>query len=225
MVTAVEVKGIGRGLFSKTFGKLFGFFFVFIFLVIPLIYAIIISVEQNDMSVGMSYIGKRFLNPLNDLNEQSLKVIENEGAYPRTGNFFKDFGSFVVTYWVLLGAIYILYRWTWFFAKVWGFSHWSNDSQKFINWSLGIIIVIVLTFGYLALIAENELEMPVKDAWKIPFEANKNLIGAAPYLIKGANSVLDPSIIDGNATDNLSNFTLPPDLINSTNITEILSES
>ena len=213
---AAGASRVGKGIFSKTFGKLFGFFFVFIFLIIPLIYAIIISVEQDDMSIGVSYLGKKFLNPMNNLNNQSLQIIENEGAYPKSGNFFKDFWSFLVTYWVILGAVYILYRWIWLFSKIWGFSPWSNESQRFINWSIGIMLVVVLTFGYLALIADGQLNMSVRDAWRIPFDAIKNFLRAFPYLIKGFNRTLDPSTINDNVT-NIS------DVINSTNVTEIVS--
>ncbi|NOZ47381.1 MAG: hypothetical protein GXO79_11455 [Chlorobi bacterium] len=183
-------KRLGKSLFSRTFGKLFGYFFVFIFLIIPLIYAIVISVQASNIAPGVNYMGQKFLNPLLTLGTESAKVINANASFVDTGNFFHDGWRFIILYWNLIGSFWIIWKWIRVFSWIYGHSFLSNDSQKFTNFSLGVLTFFGLTFLYLSLIAHSALHLTVIEAWKIPLHSLKEFWKAIPLLIKSSNTLV-----------------------------------
>ncbi len=185
---------VGGRFLGVGFRRFFKLFFSIIFIIIPIIYAVIISLQSGGASSGILYLGQKFLNPLNTLGIQSAIIIKNHAAFISTNSFFSDLWNFIKTYWSILGALYIIYIWIKAFGWIFGHSPLSNDSQKFINFSLGLITFLVLTFLYLSLIASSQLHMSVIQSWNIPINSISNFIHAIPYMVSSANSIVSPQI-------------------------------
>lgn len=186
------IQKTGSKLFSKGFGKFFSFLFVFIFLIIPVLYSVVISIEAESAEPGIKYLGNKFLEPTITIQEESLKIIDQEGIYSSSENYFAKAWTFIKTYWSLLGALYIIYRWLWLFTKIISVSPLSNNSETFRNWFMASIAFIGLQFIYLLGTAPTDVNcwnysMSVFTVWGDFFKA-------CPYLIKQANSFIDPSI-------------------------------
>ncbi len=190
----IEIRRIGGSIFGRGFRKIFGFFFIFLFIIIPIMYAVILSIQQESITPGVMYLGSKFLNPLTTLNQASLAIIKNHATYISSGNFFGDIWRFLKLYWNILGSMYIIFSWIRIFGWIYGHSPLSNDSQKFINYSLGFITFLTITFMYLALIAHSQLSMSVLDSWKIPITALKNFINSFPYMVSSANKIVGGKI-------------------------------
>jgi len=186
------IKTAGGKVFSKGAGKLFGFIFVFIFLIIPVIYAGIISIEAGSIEPGVVYLGEKFLKPTLTLQQESIKIIEQGGAFPIGDNFLKNLWSFMVLYWSLFGALYIIYRWVWLFAKLFSMSPLSNESEKFRNWTMALITFFGLQIIYL--LGTAPIDISRWDYSMITFRAWGSFVNAFPLLIKQATSFIDPAI-------------------------------
>lgn len=196
---------------GKYLGKIAGFFFLFIFIIIPILYAITISIQESDIGAGLSYLAPKLITPTLNLNEQSLLAIEQGGTYIKTGNFFGDVWNFIKYNWVLLGALYIIYRWIKVLFKVMPSTPYSNNkSAVMTNIALAVTIFIVIQMLFLGYMAADDPEIGYWDAVNTPFKAVYNFLRAFPYFISEATYIIDWNLSNNtiNLTDNenLSNI-------------------
>ena len=206
----MPVKGLLRGVGGIGLAKIFGFFFTTIFIIIPILYAITISIQSGNIQSGVSYIAPKLITPVQTLNQQSLLAIHQNGVYVSTGNFLKDIFNFLKYYWLLLGSMYIIYRWIKTLYKLMPLSPFSNNSSaKMTNLFLAVFIFIFVQMLFLGYTATINPDLSYWTAINLPFRAVLSLLSAFPYLIDRANSIInfgDNSTMI-NITSNISNAT------------------
>lgn len=170
--------------------------FVVIMMLSVLLNAIVLSMEAKDASVGIEYLGSKFLHPIVQLNDISLSIIENQGISALVDSKGPKgwFDKFLV-YLDLLSSIFIIYFWLFLLSRLWAFSPFSNISQTFINWGVAIIIFIVIQMLLLSMKDGNIM---------LPIDAFINLFKAIPYIIKPITAVSD-KYLKNVSVDNINN--------------------
>ena len=206
------VKSAGR-VSGKWFGKLFGFFFIFIFIIIPILYAITISIQARSLEPGFSYIAPKIISPVQTLEQQSNIAIAQQGSYIRTGNFFGDIWKFIVFFWLLLGSIYVIYKWHKILYSIMPSTPFSNNtSAKMTNISLAIVTFLIIQIIFLGAMAAASETTSYWQEVNTPFRSVYAFGRAFPFFISEANSIMDSST--SNIDINISNIT--EEIINTT---------
>src|SRR5438552_1506851 len=82
-----------------------------IFLVILLANAIIVSLQAHSLEPGLRDIGHRFLASTQDLDTETLRIIEQKGAFTRGDSWPATVWSFFINYSKLLAAIFVIWIW------------------------------------------------------------------------------------------------------------------
>lgn len=193
------IKKIGNLLF-RGLGRYFKFTFFIIFLIIPLLYAIVISIQASDVQPGMEYFMPKLFGPLETIQEQSQEAIENQGVGKVDNkNAFLGIWSFIVFYWILLGGIWLYWKWIHLFSMIVAASPWSDKADSFKNYSIGIFVVTTLEIIYL--LATRD---PSQNPWeiiKLPITIWWTFIQALPYFIQHANVAIGENA--GNITQEI----------------------
>jgi len=180
------------------FSKTIGYIFIFIFIVIPLLYAIILSVQDRNIKTGINYLSPKFLGPTQVLQEKSQQAIDNGGVYQRTEPIFRGMWCFIVDNWYVFSSIYIIYLWIWILSCTWARSPFSNTSNFFINFSMGIIFFLLIQVIFLMATAS------VEERWSqsiVPLKSFYTFARALPYFIQPIAEISDNVIIE-----NITNF-------------------
>ena len=94
MAIAAVVSKAGGGL-ARVFGYWFRFRIMVFFVAFILINSVVIGVQERDITLVIEDLGERFLTPNLKLQEAALLIIENEGIYKSTPNYW---GGFFSTY-------------------------------------------------------------------------------------------------------------------------------
>lgn len=134
---------IGGGLF----GKLLRIKWAYIFIIILFIQAVFIGLNNGGGFEIIRSLGERFFNMTQELQDASLKIIDN-------GAQFDGFWDLTKTIWILFSNIWLIWLWLKLLTNIWGHSPWSNDSNNFINITLGILVFLILQIFYLFLFSE-----------------------------------------------------------------------
>ena len=168
--------GIFKGIF-KVGGKLLGGWLNFslfsLFVGIVFFGATIHSFQQGSFQPIIDEIGGRFFGVFNNLNTESLKIIEQGGA-------INGFFGTIKNYWSFLINIYVLYFEIWVLAKLWSISPFSDSSKAFTNYGIAIILFFTSQEFYILIYNVGEPNLPL--------EAIKNTIKAGNYLFKPIQS-------------------------------------
>lgn len=160
--------GLGTQLFRFLWRFKF-FFIIFLFIFVNIIFADIQNHQTDKIFID---IGEKLANPLSEIQNASLQIIDNQGFIDNSSGFFDNAFNFVNLFWILFFGVYVV--WTW--IKIFRYPFLKmNESERFYATLIGLIIYILIQEVYLALIDENIF---------IPFLAFWNLFKALPYVIQ-----------------------------------------
>jgi hypothetical protein len=132
---------VNAGIKSFSLIRYINFGFLLIFLIYILIHGVLIGINNHDITLTVKELGDEFLSPIEKAQDISLRIVNEENS--------------LFDYWGFYSSIYIIYLWIKLLGKIVGYSPFSNDSNKFINVSLGIIFFIVIQIVYLAISGKN----------------------------------------------------------------------
>ena len=165
-------------------GKLFGFAFkiklLYIFMLFIVINATVISVQQRDINVGISDLGRRFLNPTLEVQEISLSVIENGGIYKEDVNSFKSIGLFLWDVWEILTQLYIILMWLSVIARFITIFP-LDESKSVLSIFIAIPIFLVVQMIYIASTKQGDFFQP--------WIAFKDFLRALPYYVQPIKNI------------------------------------
>lgn len=189
-----KVGGSSFGFFRKLYISILMFLLAIIF-----INAIAISIEQKDPSAGLEYIGNKFLYPTLTLGNESKQILDNKAlvTIPEDTNIIKKNFLIIQTYGSIVSSILLIFLWISFIAWVLKWSPFSNASNNFINYGLGLIFFLGVQMLLLAL-----NDQPI---W-IPFMCFYYFIQSIPYIIQPFVKIADSITDTANLTD--VNFSL-----------------
>lgn len=128
-------------------GKIFRFKWTYYFIVILLIQAVSTGLNNGGGFEVLRSLGERFLGMSQELQSTSLKIIEDNAQ-------FDGFWDLIKTLWVLISSIWLISLWLKLFSNIWAYSPFSNESNKFINWTLGALFFLIVQIFYLFLFSE-----------------------------------------------------------------------
>lgn len=129
---------VGKGLISKIFRiKLSYYFIIFLF-----IQAIAVGIQRGGGFQIVYSLGERFFNMFQDLQSNSLLVIERGGS-------FHSIWDFIKISWSFLSNIWLIYLWLKLFVWIYGKSPFSNESEGFKNISFALITLYLFQVFYL----------------------------------------------------------------------------
>ncbi len=173
---------IGSG-FKAGWGflRFFKLFFYSIFFIYLLVSIVLTGFQKKDFGVVIKELGEEFYNPLQNAQEYSLEIQNNE---------VEGILSSIWKYWGFYFNLGMIYLWIRILSWLVGHSPFSNTSNSFINWGLGIIsfYVIQLLFGAYYL----------KESPMFVFEATKDVFNGLVYLFThhnfkiGSESLITP---------------------------------
>lgn len=171
--------------------------FITIILFVLLLNSIVIGVQEKSLESGLKDLGSRFLFSTKNLNDASLSVLEEGGSFIRFISLFSGF--------------FIAYAWVKILSKIWGsFTPFSNESQRFVNVSMGILGFFVIQI--IILVGDGGWkEVPILWHSFINFFLALGVIipGLASFLGKfGGKSLKSAENITNIAESNLTNFFL-----------------
>ena len=187
--------GLFKGFF-KVGGKLLGGWLNFslfaLFIGIVFLGATIHSFQQGSFTPLVDEIGGRFFNVLNNLNIESLKIIEQGGA-------IDGFFGTIKNYWNFLLNIYVLYFEIWVLAKLVAFSPFSDGSRFFVNYTLAIIIFFIFQEFYILYYDIGEPNLPL-DSLKNTFKAGGYLFEPiqtfANVIVEKPEEIINGSLVN-----------------------------
>jgi hypothetical protein len=148
-----------------------------------LVSAIMISVQANDITPGLQYLGNKTLTVTENLNEQSLKVIEQGGLYEKTDSFFKNIFNFFKSIWGFITALFII--WLWLRVLAWIFKKLiiMDDGKSTSSFLLAVIFFILIQILFIAIFTDKSMMTPIN--------AFVNLVKAMPYIFKPITNMIN----------------------------------
>ena len=182
---------------SKLLGGFINFSFFALFVGVIFIGAAIHSFQQESFQPIVDGLGGRFFGVLNNLNQESLKLISQGGIVG------EGIWNNIQNYWSFFSNLYIMYFEIWVLAKLISFSPFSDSSKHFTNWGIGILMFFTLQEFYILFYNLGNINYP--------FEAVKNTFKASSYLFEPIKGVAE-RVIDA-----------PSDILNNSNLTTNLS--
>ncbi len=145
-VVSTAVKSVG-------FLKYMKLAFLMIWIAYLLLNAISLGIKQPTSEQGISVAVQK----ISSYVFEPLQTAQEAGQNIKTG---KDIFDSIFIYWGFYSSLYTIYLWLKLFAFLIGHSPWSNDSNKFINWSASIIIFYVLTTIYSIYFLKSNIAYP-----------------------------------------------------------------
>ena len=174
------------------------------FLVLGLIFgimimnAVLISVQQKDMGVGVKYLGTKWLLVTEQLGEHSSKIIGQEGIYDGSEGFFKGVWGVIKSLYWIIESLFVMYIW----LKV-----LSYIALHFILWdasktAVAYMIATMIFFAgqMITILAFTDKSMMT------PFLAFYDFVRALPYIFKPVSGIVEKvmnaggDLINGNNT-------------------------
>lgn len=151
--------GPGISLFARL--SKVGRIIMFIFIMSILVTAVVMSVNAKDVNVGVRYLGNKTLLVTQNLNEQSLSVIENQGLYEKGDSFFQNTKNFLNSIWGFVIAVLLIF--VWIRVLAWIFLHLvlMDDSKKSPSYSLAILFFFGTQMLFIALFTEDSIMTPI----------------------------------------------------------------
>ena len=141
-IAVKTVGGIGK---TFAFAKNFLFFgLLFITFLIIFSNAIVLSINQKSIDPLLNELGSRFFFASQSLEEASQAIIDQGGVYDSSGAWYSKIWSVISNSAELLFAILVVFTWIRVLAWIVKKSPLSNESNWFINYSLGLIAFIVI---------------------------------------------------------------------------------
>jgi hypothetical protein len=161
------------------------FLFLFVFFIFVIFNAVIVSFEQKNPMAGVSYLGDKLLYPTLTLQEESNKILNNEGFIMQDGIW-----ETLKIYSGLLSSLLAVMIWFWvlkWFAL--NFIMWDNSKG-----SSGALLAIIFFFliQASALAIKGESPMIVWDAFmdfgRAAIHMTKGIIGIGDKYIPEINN-------------------------------------
>lgn len=168
----------------------FGIFAIFLGLI--LLNATYASLQEHSLLPLINDVGKRFLLSTEQIDKDSLMIVQNKGLLTSTGSVFKDFFYNVYALLSLYSDFYVVYLWIWILYKIWGSI--NANSGAFLNILLSFVTFIILQVLALLLVQEGDKKQLIM----IPFLAFLHFYQAIPY-------ILNPIVEKLNGSDLLEN--------------------
>ncbi len=188
---ATEVVNIvrrGSGGIWTLVRKIFSINFFIIILVLVFIYLIIASVQQQSLEPLVTGVGGKAFFSLNDLNIDSLKILdEGYSSLPRWNKFMLLLS--------IAGSFMFIFIWIKLLAAFIGRSFFGGDlAMWFANWSVAVAffifleVIFVLFAGSQGYLGEG---FEPNQALTLPWEAVKNFGRSLPIIIKPILDIWD----------------------------------
>jgi len=184
------------------------FFLLFIF--IMLINAVVISIDKTPIE-GLTYLGLKFISPTEDINDASITIIANNGAFIQ-----QEGRSFIYNVWLtilvhskIISSLFIIYYWlkalAWLAMKM----IIQDDSKSTASFLMAIIFFVLTQVIVLLLLQQSPM---------LPFDAAKNGFFAIKTIISPAADIADRFTSSSSSCDlNSTNCSTAETLENITN--------
>jgi hypothetical protein len=189
----VAEKAGSSGFFSLI-KYLFKFSFTYFFIIFLLINAIFIGVHEKSIVTPIKDLGNRFLLITNEINNLSLEIINNKGISYEGNTFFSNLWSFISTNINLLTNLWMFYLWIKLFTFLYGYSPFSNESNKFINIALALVTIFITQAIGILIFTVATVSTTKAQQLLIPFTAFYNLFNAFPYIFSSVNKIFEHKI-------------------------------
>jgi len=139
-----------------------------------LVTAIVIAIQNKDINPGLQYLGNKTLIVTSNLNDESIKIIENKGIYVKSESTFVSIWNFLKSIWSFIVIVFIIYYWlkvlTWLFKKV----IIQDDSKTTASFLLSILFFFGTQMLFIAVFTDKSI--------MIPITAMSNFVKALPFI-------------------------------------------
>ncbi len=188
----VKVTTVAAGTGKKLlrFGFLLKSSLFFFIILIVFSNAVVLSVQQRDVSIFLNDIGGRLLFSTVELGRASEELITREGVFDFSQGFFRGLWVAFLDLSDLFSSMIIIYFWIKFFAFLVGSSFISNTSQRFINISIALIaffiiqiILILIFFSQGSTLFGVEFQDSAVVNLSLPFKSFWSFIKVIPILL------------------------------------------
>lgn len=153
-------KNVGK--FSKGYGVIrkLSFLFYFAFVLIMLLNAVVISYKANDITPGIAYLGQKWLLATEEINQNSVNILERGEILGENNGFFKTFWFFLKNFWGIIEAVFIALIWlqvlTWI---LWHFPI-MDESKRFSAFIIALFVFFGLQVLFIRVFTEESLMFP-----------------------------------------------------------------
>lgn len=130
-----------------------GLFFVYL-----IIHAVALGIQERDAGVVISELGREFYSPLETAEESALEMLDNPPE------------SIISSIWDYWGYYYSLIKiFIWIKILVWliGWSPLSNESEKFRNLLIALLIFYTMQTIYMIGVLNRPINAPFTATWNI----------------------------------------------------------
>lgn len=165
-----EAGGMSKGIFG-IFGFLFKFGLASLFIFITLISAISLGVSEGSIFPIISELGNKFIGLTQELQFESIAIIESGATFNTLWEFIKAIGNF---FWIG----YAIYLWLKLFNYLWGISPWFNEVESFKTVTMAIFTFILFQVLYILLFLEPLIGQTRFDMAITPIFAFKDFFNA-----------------------------------------------
>lgn len=155
--------------------------FFAIILVLILVYSIIISVQQGSFEPMVNGVGGRAFFALNELNEDSMRVLSPEFEVLTMWRKFVLLAS-------IAGSFMFIFIWVRVLSGLVARTVFGGDISRWLaNWSVGLAffilleMIFVLVAGYGGFLGDG---FEPSQAFTLPWDAVKNFISVIPVIIE-----------------------------------------
>ena len=152
-----------------------------------------IAFIQKDMPKGLEYLGSNFVKVTENLQNESLKLIESKTTIPEEQTKVQGIWEFLKNIYGIFSALFIIYVWLWILAKILLAFPISDSSKQFTAWIIAIIIFLLL-------------QMVITKSFATPLQAFGDFGRAMVSLFKPATEKAIKSINDYTNISNTTNF-------------------
>lgn len=129
--------------------KIFTFSLISFFLFVIFVNAITESVQQRSVVPLITDIGGRFLLASQNLEDSSMQIIEQGYVWIREGGYWRGLWQSILSLSDFISNAVIIWLWIKLLAFLISISWISDRSRAFVNYSLGILIFIVLQIMFI----------------------------------------------------------------------------
>lgn len=165
----------------KFAGGIFKLRIMMIFMIIFILSAAMVSIQEKDPNAGIEDLAERWSKPTLKLQEESQRIVDNQGIKKKDGSPGTLF-TFLGVFWNLLSPLFIIYMWLLVIFRI--LSKWFGENVADFN----LFVFAVLLF---LIIQSFWLLFNGQYPWQ-PFIAFKTFIfQATPYVISPLASVAD----------------------------------
>lgn len=168
----------GWGILSKL--KLF---FLIFFFGIMLVNTVIISIQAHDASVGVKYIGNKFIKATDNLNNDSLKIIENKGIYNNSKGKLRGLWGLIVGLYNISESLFTIYIWIKLLSLFAMHLIIFDSSKPTSSMMVGLILFIGTQMIFIKTFTDGDLMTPIYSFM--------NFIKSIPYMITPISTTLD----------------------------------